>query len=110
MEVICLGRRTQDGNYTGGKGQNCYTDRNGVTRLSPIANWKHEEVLAVIHYFMGRNMPPIYDWKTASRLARVYGLHANGATLYRTVGRRCMGLHLKSWRKRLNTSNQQNNF
>lgn len=63
LEVICLGRRTQDGNYTGGKGQNCYTDRNGVTRLSPIANWKHEEVLAVIHYFMGRNMPPIYDWK-----------------------------------------------
>ena len=58
LEVICLGRRTQDGNYTGGKGQNCYTDRNGVTRLSPIADWKHEEVLAVIHYFMGRNMPP----------------------------------------------------
>lgn len=63
LEVICLGRRTQDGNYTGGKGQNCYTDRNGVTRLSPIADWKHEEVLAVIHYFMGRNIPPIYDWK-----------------------------------------------
>ena len=31
-----------------------YTDKKGVTRLSPIADWKHEEVLAVIHYFMGR--------------------------------------------------------
>lgn len=63
LDVICLGRRTQDGNYIGRNGANCYTDKKGVTRLSPIAHWKHEEVLAVIHYFMGRNMPPIYDWK-----------------------------------------------
>lgn len=62
LDVICLGRRIQDGNYTGGKGQNSYTDRNGVLRLSPIAEWKHEQVLAVIHYFMERKLPPIYSW------------------------------------------------
>lgn len=60
LDVICLGRRLQDGNYTGGAGQNIYTDRKGVTRFSPIAHWKHEQVLAVIHYFMNRNIPPIY--------------------------------------------------
>lgn len=63
LDIICLGRRLQDGNHVGGKGQNIYTDARGVTRFSPIAHWKHEEVLAVIHYFLNRNMPPIYDWK-----------------------------------------------
>lgn len=58
LDVIILGRRLQDGNYTGGKGQNIYTDAKGVTRLSPIAHWKHEEVLAVIHYFLHRQIPP----------------------------------------------------
>lgn len=61
LDIICLGRRWQDGNYTGGAGQNIYTDRKGVTRFSPIAHWKHEQVLAVIHYFMNRNIPPIYE-------------------------------------------------
>jgi 3'-phosphoadenosine 5'-phosphosulfate sulfotransferase (PAPS reductase)/FAD synthetase len=63
LDVIILGRRLQDGNYTGGKGQNIYTDAKGVTRLSPIAHWKHEEVLAVIHYFLHRQIPPLYGWK-----------------------------------------------
>lgn len=63
LDIICLGRRLQDGNHVGGKGQNIYTDAKGVTRFSPIAHWKHEDVLAVIHYFLNRRMPPIYDWK-----------------------------------------------
>lgn len=63
LDIICLGRRIQDGNYTGGKGQNIYTDGKGVTRFSPITHWKHEEVLAVIHYFLGHHLPPIYDTK-----------------------------------------------
>lgn len=63
LDVIILGRRLQDGNYTGGKGKNIYTDAKGVTRLSPIAHWKHEEVLAVIHYFLNRQIPPLYGWK-----------------------------------------------
>lgn len=61
LDIIILGRRIQDGNYTGGAGQNIYTNSKGVTRFSPIAHWKHEEVLAVIHYFLGHNLPPIYD-------------------------------------------------
>jgi len=60
LDIIILGRRTQDGNYTGEKGKNFYTDKNGVTRLSPIAHWKHEHVLAACHYFKNRNIPPIY--------------------------------------------------
>lgn len=61
LDVIILGRRTQDGNHTGPGG--IYTDGKGVTRFSPIMDWKHEEVLAVIHYFMGGSLPPIYDWE-----------------------------------------------
>lgn len=61
LDMICLGRRVQDGNYVG-KRINIYTDKHGVTRFSPISNWKHEEVLAVVHYFMNRNLPPTYDY------------------------------------------------
>ena len=60
LDIIILGRRIQDGNYTGG---GIYTDGKGVTRFSPIMDWKHEEVLAVIHYFMGGELPPIYQWQ-----------------------------------------------
>lgn len=61
LDMIILGRRKQDGNYIGKDG--VYTDGKGVTRFSPIADWKHEEILAVIHYFMADNIPPIYGWK-----------------------------------------------
>ena len=61
LDILCLGRRIQDGNYIGDKGHNIYTNSNGVTRFSPIAHWKHEDILAVIHYFLGHNLPPIYD-------------------------------------------------
>lgn len=60
LDVILLGRRKADGNYCG-KGSNIYTDGKGVTRYSPLAGWKHEAVLAYIHYY-GVPMPPIYDW------------------------------------------------
>lgn len=60
LDIIALGRRVQDGNYTGG---GLYTDAKGITRYSPIKDWKHEEILAVIHYFMGDNLPPIYQWE-----------------------------------------------
>lgn len=61
LDFILLGRRNQDGNYTGGCGQKMYTDKNEVTRYSPIAQWKHEHVLGVCHYFKKRNIPPIYS-------------------------------------------------
>lgn len=61
LDMLILGRRLQDGNHCG-EGF-IYTDGKGVTRYSPLAGWKHEEILAVIHYFMGDNLPPIYGWK-----------------------------------------------
>lgn len=60
LDIICLGRRLLDGNYVG-RGSNIYTDRNGVTRYSPLSDWSHEQVLAVIHYFMNREVPPVYN-------------------------------------------------
>ncbi|MCD8209067.1 MAG: phosphoadenosine phosphosulfate reductase family protein [Bacteroidales bacterium] len=61
LDMLILGRRRADGNYVG-KGDNIYTNRQGVTRISPLADWTHEEVLACIHYYE-LPMPPIYDWK-----------------------------------------------
>lgn len=60
LDVMLLGRRRADGNYCG-KGSNIYTNGKGITRYSPLAAWKHEEVLAYIHYY-NVPMPPIYDW------------------------------------------------
>ncbi len=61
LDILVLGRRHADGNYTG-KGTNIYTDSKGVTRYSPLADWKHEHILAYIHYYK-LPLPPIYDWK-----------------------------------------------
>lgn len=61
LDVLMLGRRRADGNYCG-RGSDIYTDGKGVTRYSPLAGWKHEAVLAYIHYY-GVPMPPIYDWR-----------------------------------------------
>lgn len=60
LDLILLGRRRADGNYCG-KGGNIYTDGKGVTRYSPLATWKHEAILAYIHYHKVP-MPPIYGW------------------------------------------------
>lgn len=60
LDVLILGRRRADGNYVG-KGSNIYTDKKGVTRFSPLSEWKHEHILAYIHYH-GLSLPPIYDW------------------------------------------------
>lgn len=61
LDMLLLGRRRADGNYVG-KGDNIYTNGQGVTRYSPLADWTHEQVLAFIHYY-NLEMPPIYDWK-----------------------------------------------
>lgn len=61
LDVIILGRRRADGNYVG-RGSNIYTNRNGITRYSPLAGWTHEQILAYIHY-NGLSLPPIYSWK-----------------------------------------------
>ncbi len=61
LDIMLLGRRRADGNYVG-KGDNIYTNGQGVTRYSPLADWSHEEILAFIHYY-GVELPPIYGWK-----------------------------------------------
>lgn len=61
LDILILGRRRADGNYVG-RNSNSYTDRTGVTRFSPLADWKHEHILAYIHY-NNLPLPPIYSWK-----------------------------------------------
>lgn len=60
LDLIILGRRRADGNFVGRK-SNIYTDGKGVTRFSPLADWPHEYVLALIHYY-DLPLPPIYGW------------------------------------------------
>lgn len=60
LDMLLLGRRRADGNYVG-RGSNCYTDGKGVARFSPLSEWKHEHVLAYIHYY-NLPLPPIYNW------------------------------------------------
>lgn len=61
LDMLLLGRRKADGNFVG-RGSNIYTNNKGITRFSPLADWKHEDVLACIHYF-NLPVPPIYGWK-----------------------------------------------
>lgn len=61
LDMLLLGRRRADGNYVG-KGGNIYTNRQGITRYSPLSDWTHEQVLAYIHYY-NLEIPPIYNWK-----------------------------------------------
>jgi len=61
LDVIILGRRRQDGNYTGADGTGFYTNKKGVSRLSPIKDWTHEEILAYCHYY-GYSLAPFYFW------------------------------------------------
>ncbi len=60
LNIILLGRRRADGNYTGTDG--IYTNRDGITRYSPLYDWPHEYILAYIHYHQ-LELPPIYSWK-----------------------------------------------
>lgn len=60
LDMLILGRRKQDGNYTGKNG--IYTNAKGITRYSPLYLWKHEDVLALIAWY-NLPIPPIYEWK-----------------------------------------------
>lgn len=59
LDCIILGRRSQDGNFVG-RGTNMYTTKDGEIHYNPIASWKHEQVMAVIHYFMKDNLPWVF--------------------------------------------------
>jgi len=60
LDMILLGRRKADGNYVG-SGSNIYTNKQGITRFSPLSDWTHEEILAYID-FLQLDLPPIYGW------------------------------------------------
>ena len=57
LDVLILGRRLQDGNYVGING--IYTKNNDITIYSPIYDWKHEDILAILHYYK-KELPSIY--------------------------------------------------
>ena len=52
-----MGRRLQDGNYVGING--IYTKNNDITIYSPIYDWKHEDILAILHYYK-KELPSFY--------------------------------------------------
>lgn len=60
IDILLLGRRKADGNFVGGD-KKIYTNSKGVTRYSPLADWRHEDILAYI-YYNKLKLPPIYDW------------------------------------------------
>lgn len=61
LDIILLGRRKADSNYTGPRGVDIYTNKKGITRYSPLAAWQHEAVFSLIER-EGVVMPPCYGW------------------------------------------------
>lgn len=59
LDLLLLGRRYADGNQCGDGG--IYTNREGVTRYSPLRSWSHDHVLAYLHYYRPE-LPPFYGW------------------------------------------------
>lgn len=65
LDVIMVGRRRSDGNFVGRGGENWYS-ADGVVRYSPLADWSHAEVFALIdHYSLP--LPPFYTWPRGYR-------------------------------------------
>jgi len=67
LDALLLGRRHADGNYTGPGGTTAYKDREGTLRVSPIAEWSHEDVLAALRYF-DLELAPCYGWPRGFRV------------------------------------------
>lgn len=58
LDVLFLGRRTNDNNY----GEKAYRSKLvDCLQVSPIVDWRHEDVLACVHYFKNDNLPPLYS-------------------------------------------------
>lgn len=64
LDVLLVGRRRADGNFVGDDGE---YESKGIVRYSPIRDWRHEDVLALCHYY-GKAMPPCYDWPRGYRV------------------------------------------
>lgn len=60
-QVLLLGRRRADGNYVGPHGRDSYPGKDGSLRYSPLADWSHRDVLALIAQ-EDLAMAPCYGW------------------------------------------------
>lgn len=65
LDVLLVGRRRADGNFVGRDGSNWYS-ADGVLRYSPLADWSHAEVFALIDRFE-LPLPPFYGWARGYR-------------------------------------------
>lgn len=65
INILIMGRRKQDGNFVGKN--NIYSRKDGVTIYSPLADWKHEDILATLYYY-GIKLPSIYFMKDGFNL------------------------------------------
>lgn len=65
LDVLIVGRRRSDGNFVGRSGENWYSAE-GVVRYSPLADWSHADVFAVIDH-LRLDLPPFYDWPRGYR-------------------------------------------
>uniref|UniRef100_UPI001CC47EA1 hypothetical protein n=1 Tax=Burkholderia diffusa TaxID=488732 RepID=UPI001CC47EA1 len=65
IDVLLLGRRVDDGNFIGRDGHCAYV-KHSVTYLSPLADWSHEEIFALIDRHR-LPLPPFYDWPRGFR-------------------------------------------
>lgn len=70
LDVLLVGRRRSDGNFVGRAGQDWY-ECGGITRYSPIADWSHADVFALIDHY-NLPLPPFYQWPRGYRC----GTHA----------------------------------
>lgn len=64
LDLILVGHRKADGNVCGR--DNMIRKSSGECRYAPLADWKHEMILAYIHYYR-LQLPPIYGWKDGFR-------------------------------------------
>ena len=64
LDMILVGHRKADGNVCGR--DNMIRKNSGECRYAPLADWKHEMILAYVHYHQLK-LPPIYGWKDGYR-------------------------------------------
>ena len=65
LRMLIMGRRRLEGNYVGENG--VYTTSKGITRFSPVRDWQHEDILALVYYYK-LPLPPFYGWPRGFRV------------------------------------------
>lgn len=60
-DLVAVGKRTQDGNWVGPRGSNISHKKGGASTWSPIADWRHVDVVALQRYAGLVYPPTVYD-------------------------------------------------